>query len=513
MSLNRTSLGLIAAVTALAAVTGLAQLTGTEASADGTTADASAARLPVEQSTLVCPQPTTSDLGETVHTAFTPAGGKQRDPDRKGTAGLLPATATVEGGGRGGEDGEGENGKKREPKPALPLAEPGTPVSEEEDSTELPARVGTADGPLAPGWTVQQTTIISAGSGRGLYGLNCSPPDTEFWFAGVSTVADRHDYIHLTNPDEAGATVDLQLYGKDGRIESDSGSGINIPGRATVPVLLSTLTSDPAVNLTLHVAVRAGRVGAQVQALDEKLGGDWIAASAAPAATQVLPGIPADATAVRLVAFAPGEQDAELAVKLAGPTGSISPAGNETLHVKSGMTAAVDLGDLTQGEAGSLVLTPAEGASDVPVVAALRVLRGKGDKQETAFIPAVDPVLERTSAAGSEAEGSTLALAAPDKAAKVKVTASGGSGGGTPASETRTLKAGTTTVLDTLRPEGLEGRYALTVEWLSGGPVHASRMLAADEKGVKAFTVQTLPDDRGTVEVPPASQDLTVLSD
>ncbi|MDK1475725.1 DUF5719 family protein [Streptomyces sp. 549] len=505
MSLNRPALGLIAAVTALAAVTGLAQVTGPDPDADGRAPAASSSRLPVEQSTLVCPQPTTSDLGETVHTAFTPAGGRQRDGDGKGKAGLLPASLTVEGGNRGK--------KEKEPDPALPLTEPGTPVVEKADSTETPARTGSADGPLAPGWTVQQTTMISAGAGRGLYGLNCSAPDTEFWFPGVSTVADRHDYIHLTNPDEAAATVDLQLYGKDGRVDSDSGSGINVPGRTTVPVLLSTLTTDPAVNLTLQVAVRTGRVGAQVQALDEKLGGDWIAASAPPAATQVLPGIPADATAVRLVAFAPGEQDAELSVKLAGPTGTISPAGNETLVVKSGMTAAVDLGDLTQGEPGSLVLSASDGSSDVPIVAALRVLRGKGAKQETAFVPAVTPVTERTTAAGSEAEGSSLSLVAPGKQAEVKVTASRGSGGGTPVTETHTLKPGTTTVLDELRPEGLKGHYALTVEWVSGGPVHAARMLETEEKDIDMFTVQTLPDDRGSVEVPPAAQDLTVLGD
>ena len=60
-------------------------------------------------------------------------------------------------------------------------------------------------------------------------------------------------------------------------------------------------------------------------------------------------------------------------------------------------------------------------------------------------------------------------------------------------------------------PAGLKGTYALTVERVSGGAVYASRTLVAPVNGISAFTVQTLPDDRGTVAVPDAEQDLSVL--
>ncbi|MCZ9341975.1 DUF5719 family protein, partial [Streptomyces sp. TRM76130] len=101
----------------------------------------------------------------------------------------------------------------------------------------------------------------------------------------------------------------------------------------------------------VHVGVRSGRVGAAVQALHEKLGGDWLAASTDPAGTLVLPGIPEDAEDVRLVVFTPGDTDADLQVRLASPTGLITPAGYETVRVKAGMTTAVDLADVTRGEA------------------------------------------------------------------------------------------------------------------------------------------------------------------
>lgn len=155
------------------------------------------------------------------------------------------------------------------------------------------------------------------------------------------------------------------------------------------------------------------------------------------------------------------------------------------------------------------MLTPTD--RSVPVVAAVRVVRGKGDEQESAFIPASDPVGARATVADNRAKSTTLALSAPGKAAKVKVTASAGTEGGTTATKTYTVGAGTTQNVDAPVPAGLKGSYALTVETVSGGPVHASRTLTGSDDDVAAFTVQTLPDDRGTVSVPNADEDLSVL--
>lgn len=538
--MNRTVLSFGGTVVALAAVTGLATLWAPEDAAQGQDGAQVAAHKPVERSTLVCPQPSTSDVAETSYTAFTPKGA----PGKKGSAELHPAELADSGlpEGSGKDDGKDDDkgakgsGKKdkggtadgKQPqdgagtrsgedgKPFLPLGSPGTPVTDDTGDPKAPALTGTADGPFAPGWTVQQTTSISAGAGRGLQGTACSAPDTSFWFPGASTAEDRQDYVHLTNPDSSSAVVDLELYGKEGKVRAgeDTGEGITVPPHSTVPVLLSTLTPEPATNVTLHVTARSGRVGAQIQAADRKLGGDWLPPAAASAPGAVLPGVPKDATAVRLAVFAPGSDDADLKVQLAGRSGLISPAGHETLHVKAGMATTVDLKDLTRGEAGSLVLSPAQGGKDAPrIVAAARVTRGKGSKQETAFIPATAPVQKRATAADNSAKGSTLALTAPKGGAKVRVTASAGSGGGSPKSTTVTVKAHTTTALTPPRPGGGKGTYAVTVERVSGGPLYASRMLEREQSGVPAFTLQALPDDGSTVAVPASAQDLSVLND
>jgi hypothetical protein len=495
---NRTTLSLIAAATALAAVTGFATLRAPDNS--GPTTAGTAARLPVERTSLLCPQPSTSDIADTAYTSFTPVA---EGASRSGKAQLQAATE---------ESADAAGGKKSGGKAAKPVVrpkEPGKPAAGDTSGADAPALVGLASGKFAPGWTVQETTEVVAGNGRGLLGTNCTAPDTEFWFPGASTAAARTDYVHLTNPDDSAAVVDIELYGKDGALKSTVADGITVQPHASEPILLNTLAGDPQTDLTVHVTVRSGRVGAAVQALDDKSGGDWLAAAGDPSGSLVMPGVPKDATSVRLVAFVPGDTDADLKVRLASPSGLITPAGNETLHVKAGMTSAVDLGDVTRGEAGSVVLTPT--GSSVPVVAALRVVRGKGAAQETAFIPATAPVAARATAADNSAKGSTLAVTAPAGEATVKVTASAGSGGGTAVSKTFTIKGGTTENVAAPVPSGLKGTYALTVEPVSGGPVYASRMLAATREGVSGFTIQTLPDDRGTVSVPQADQDLSVL--
>lgn len=217
--MNRTTLSLIAGTTALAAVTGFAALSAPDTPGAGTTAKA-AAQLPVERTSLLCPAPSMSDIAETSYTSFTPV--------TKGTGGgkaELQAAAQESKDGAGGDKGKdgGKTGERKTEKPVLTPKEPGKPVTGDSSGAESPALVGTADGRFAPGWTVQETTEVAAGTGRGLQGVNCTAPDTSFWFPGASTAADRTDYVHLTNPDDSAAVVDIELYGKDGTLKSTVG--------------------------------------------------------------------------------------------------------------------------------------------------------------------------------------------------------------------------------------------------------------------------------------------------
>ncbi|KUH37417.1 MULTISPECIES: DUF5719 family protein [Streptomyces] len=534
--MNRSTLSLLAAATALAALTGVATLTAPAPDA-ATSAGAAPARLPVERSSLLCPAPSSSEVAETTYTSFTPAaddapggtapgtGGADgaEVPDRaelKPSAAVQDTTAAPKKADARKADAEQADQAADTKKPpaaekaVVTATEPGRPVAAQADGADAPALIGVASGRLAPGWTTQQTTLVPAGGARGLLGVGCSAPDTDFWFPGTSTAENRRDYVHLTNPDDAAAVVDVELFGPEGPLKSQLTDGIPVPARSSVPVLLSTLTADPATSdVTVHVTTRSGRVGAVVRSAVDQLGSDWLPASADPADTLVLPGIPADATSVQLIAYTPGEDDAEMKIQLVGATGTITPAVQQTIRVKSRMTASADLKGLTNGEAGALLLTPAQKGGATPVVAALRVIRGSGEKQEVAFIPATGPVGEQATVADNRAKGTTLSLTAPAGTAEVSVTASAGTEGGTPTTKTYTVKAGTTVSMTPPVPAGLKGSYALTVRTVSGGPVHAARMLALPQDGIAMFTVQTLADDRGRVAVPRAEQDLSVLED
>ncbi|WP_059007268.1 DUF5719 family protein [Streptomyces specialis] len=511
--MNRAPLSLLAALAALVAVTGFASL-GTDDTDTGRETSASESPRPVERRALTCPRPTAAESATTTYTAFPPAAdGPAPEGDDGGSAALLPAPEHAPGTEEEPADEEDTAPQPEAAEPVVPLQEPGVPVAARVEEAGAPALTGTAEGPLAPGWTVQQTTTVPSGAGRGLLGTSCQTPDTEFWFAGASTADSRHDYVHITNPDQTATVVDIDLYGPDGRLESDAGQGITVPPGSTVPVRLSTLNDDPQTDLAVHVTARTGRIGALVEAVDETLGADWLPPSTGPAGRVVLPGIPADATSVRLVAFAPGDEDITLDVGLAGPGGTITPAGHETVSVHAGTLTAIDLGNLTQGDPGSLVLTPADGSGTGTVAAALRITTGEDDERETAFIAATTPVERRAVVSGNTVSGTELALAAPDEAAEVEVTYSAGTEGGEPVTETHTVEAGTTLVLTPALPDAAEGEFALTVRHTGGGSLYASRALTAEEDDMTMLTVQTLPDDRSTVAVPETRQDLSVLTD
>ncbi|MEV8526849.1 DUF5719 family protein [Streptomyces sp. NPDC052000] len=519
--MKRTTLSLAAGAVALAALTGFASLTVPGPPAQ--TGAQSAARQPVERSSLLCPAPSNSDLAQTTYTAFTPKGDAGGKPGTATLTSAAPPPADSGGPSPSSPPPKGKDGKaSSKPKPAsdtpapgkpvVTLKEPGKPAAATASGSDAPALTGSADGALAPGWAAQQTTQITGGVGRALLGTNCTAPDADFWFPGASTAKDRQDYVHLTNPDDTAAVADIELFGKDGAIKADIGEGITVPAKSSVPVLLSTLTGTVADDLTVHVSTRAGRVGAVVQATDAKAGADWLPASADPAASQVLPGIPGDATDVRLIVHAKGADDADLKVKLSGKGGSFTPVGLDSVHVKSGMTASFDLKNVMRGDAGSLLLSPVSDGG-TPVVAALRVVRGTGDKQEIGFIPAAGQVGTRATVTDNRDKASTLVLTATGtKDATVKVSSSAGTEGGEPQSKSYTVKAGTTLAVDPPVPTGLKGSYALTVEPdPSGGPVYAARTLAIAQDGVPMFTVQTLTDDKGMVAVPGSAQDFSVL--
>ncbi|WP_380279149.1 DUF5719 family protein [Kitasatospora purpeofusca] len=528
-SVARTTRSLLAAGVVLAAVFGIAELRPPAAPARTDRATATSAQ--VERSTAVCPQPLQGLTGATTLTAYTPPGtgtgeaagaGWLSDaaapaaPPATAAPGAAPAAPTATGApATPAPTAAPAPAKDAAPADArLTLAKPGTPVTAPAANGDIaPGTGAVATGALAPGFTVTQTTTVTEQRGLGLSGITCTPAGTGFWFVGASTVEGRTDYISLVNTDSSAAVVDLKLYGDKGLIENDAANSITVAPGSSQSVLLPTLSKGQVADLAVHVVARAGRVGAALHAADGSKGADWVPASADPAPVQVLPGLPADTSAARLVVWAPPEDDADLKIELSGKNGWFTPAGNESIHVKAGMVAAVDLGKVTRDEVAGLRVSPSDDKHPTPVVAGLRVDRAAANgKSDAAWLAGTVPVGARATVADNRGGGaSTLFLTSTGEAATVRVTASAGTGGGTPATQEVQLPAGGTVALPAPEPGGLNGSFALTVETVSGGPVAAARMLSIPAKDVPMFTVQALRDDRSSVKVPQAAQDPGVV--
>ncbi|MFE6055674.1 DUF5719 family protein [Kitasatospora sp. NPDC056446] len=520
---TKTTQSLLAAAVVLAAVFGIAQARPPAAPAT-TAGGAAPTTAQVERTAAVCPQPLQGLTGSTTLSAYTPPG----TGSATGGAGWLsdqvapavpaaqpaaapsaPAPATPAPTGSGAPTAPVQDKNAAPADARLTLTKPGTPVTgPAANGDAAPGTGAVAGGALAPGFTVTQTTVVTEQRGLGLSGLTCTPAATSFWFAGASTAGDRVDYLSLVNTESSAAVVDIKLYGDKGLIDNDAANGLTVAPGSSQSVLLSTISKGAVTDLAVHVVVRSGRVGAALHAADGGKGADWIPASAAPAATQVMPGLPADTASARLVVWAPPEDDADLKIQLSGKNGWFTPAGNESIHVKAGMVAAVDLGKVTRDEVAGLRLSPSDDKHPTAVVAGLRVDRAAANgKTDAAWLTGTVPVGARATVADNRAGASTLYLTSTGDAATVRVTASAGSGGGTPATKEVQLPAGGTVALPAPEPAGLNGVFALTVETVSGGPVVAARMLSIPAKDVPMFTVQALRDDHSTVKVPQAAQD------
>ncbi|MFG2918750.1 DUF5719 family protein [Kitasatospora sp. NPDC048298] len=521
----RTTPSLLAAAVVLAAVFGIAEVRPPAAPAKAA-AGVAPTTAQVERTSAVCPQPLQGLTGSTTLTAYTPPGtgsatggagwlsdaaAPAAPTAQPTTAPAAPATPAPTGSGAPAAPAQDRNAAPADARLTVP--KPGTPATgPAANGDAAPGTGAVATGVLAPGFTVTQSTVVTEPRGLGLSGLTCTPAGTGFWFAGASTAADRVDYVSLVNTESSAAVVDIKLYGDKGLIDNDAANGITVPPGSSQAILLSTISKGAVADLAVHVVARSGRVGAALHAADSGKGADWVPASADPAPVQVLPGLPADTASARLVVWAPPEDDADLKIQLSGKNGWFSPAGNESIHVKAGMVAAVDLGKVTRDEVAGLRLSPSDDKHRTPIVAGLRVDRAAANgKTDAAWLAGSNPVGARATVADNRAGASTLYLTSSGDAATVRVTASAGSGGGTPATKEVQVPAGGTVALPAPEPAGLNGTFALTVETVSGGPVVAARMLSLPTKDVPMFTVQALRDDRSTVKVPQAGQDPGVV--
>ena len=293
---------------------------------------------------------------------------------------------------------------------------------------ELPAE--------APGADVAATErqALDTAELRGLAAAECLAPSPTSWLVGGSTTTGRSSTVVLSNPGLVPATVDLAVWGADGRLETPGTNGIIVePGEQRI-LPLAGIAPDEA-SPVVGVTSRGGAVAATLQQSTivglEPAGVDVVTPVAAPAERVVIPVVPivdAQALAEAVAGFdatdfspvlrvlAPGDEGAELTVSILPDPGGEGAA--LTASVDAGAVLDISLSELGDGDYSVVIDATA------PIVAAARTSAASGSGVDSAWFtgaPALSADDGEILAAIAPASGATLHLVAPDEGASVTV--------------------------------------------------------------------------------------------
>ena len=277
--------------------------------------------------------------------------------------------------------------------------------------------------PSAPdaGIAGAQSQSVETADYRGFAAAECGAPSSDAWIVGGSTAVGRTTLLTIANPGAVPTTASVEIYGENGIIDAPGTTGIIVA--AGSQRVLSLAGFAPSLDLlAVHVTTRGGPVVANLQqsvvrGIDPG-GVEIVGATAAPATSQVIPGLTirnavetqgllgidgfADLESVLRV-FVPGENDAATTVSITAAADGAAAASFE-LVLPAGVVTEVPLDDLVDGRYSVDV------ESDVPVVAALRGSTVAGEAADLAWFTAAEPLTGDTLIPVAAGPGSTLSV-------------------------------------------------------------------------------------------------------
>ncbi|HEX2499000.1 MAG TPA: DUF5719 family protein [Actinomycetes bacterium] len=492
---SRTGRTLLGVLGALVLVLGAALLTDPEPVRAGSSAGA---RVTVRSTIAVCPH--SESLGETrVAIAAPPAEPATADSGMRARA--VKSTATVT-----------ELGSK-DRQSLVRISEPGTSASRDLSTAGKPL-IAKANGAVAPGFIASRITRTSGdATTRSLSGTPCPQAATEFWFAGTgSNGKSRTSWLYLINPENAGARVDVELYGDDGPVEGRQLDAILLqPGESWGRPL--QVVAGQHDRLVVHVVARVGRVAAALHdnAHDgsQPRGADWIPGVAAASSRLIVPAVPGGRGQRTLYLFVPGDDGALARLKLVGKSGTFSPAPDEndraldTIALEGNKLKQISLTKVARGEPFGVLIE-----ADRPLIAALRVDTGD-TPPDIAYLAATPPLggpSVVSDARNADGATSKLVLTAPNEPAKVTVVAL------VEDEEPREvrdveIKAGVSREISLGQ---IKGAFAIMITPLPGsGPVYASRVLSERSSDGDLLTIEQFQPSHTTALVPDVVNDLS----
>lgn len=266
-----------------------------------------------------------------------------------------------------------------------------------DDSPGAPAYVTQPEGGDAAEVAAAASARLASEDFSGFTVDACRPPLFESWLVGGAATTGWTGLVLIANPGDVTATVDLTVYGADGEGSPPGGSGVAVPPRTQLVIPLAGLAlgeESPVVRVTATGApVRASLQTSLVRTLVPG-GIDQETAIAAPAASQVIPGV-----TVTAPPGADGESDAATIVRVLSPShdgsaqvavtavGGVTPVRlPSTVPLRAGFPAELELGGLAPG---AYVVTVTAAA---PIVAAVWQATGFGAGSDFAWLTSAPEV-------------------------------------------------------------------------------------------------------------------------
>lgn len=463
----------LATLAVLALVLGLAEFTEPTDAGAGSTSEAG--RAEVGRATIVCPEPSVGRV----------------------------AVATAPGAEGGGHARISTPGTEDERQALGELSQHGA-VWRTQLGADAPPAVIRAQGSLAAGIEAEQTSNTGTGPGQGLSATRCVLPDTSSWFVTDGVEFGRQTQLHLLNVDGRPVSVNVDVLGPDGPVDSAAGKGITVDPHSRTSIDLGALAPQASI-AAVHVRTRAGRVAAALHSKatrgDGAHGTDWVPRTLAPRKELVLPGLPAGQGTRRLLLAAPGDNSAGVTVQAVTPEGTYDLRSAETISVSPGTVTSVDLTEGLSGRAAALRVR-----SNVPITAAAAV----GTNDGLAYVSATPPLRDSAVIADSGSGGTSgrLLLSAPLQAAGVRVRRFGANGAqGDP--ETVRIPSARTVSVKLTPPAQDAGEAAVAVAPVEGsGPVYGARTLRRQSEAKTLVTSLPLKASHRSVRVPPAKESL-----
>ena len=371
-------------------------------------------------------------------------------------------------------------------------------------STSAPTLIS-ANGSGAGAVVADQSRLIPHGVLRGMFSAPCLQPTTDAWITGPDGRVGYTDTLVLANPGSTVVNLTVTIWSAKGPVEPPRLQSYTVPPNTAQLLAVSQYAPDGAL-LTIHVHANSGRLVSAV--LDRRVSGiaptglDWITPTQAPATDLVVPGFLSGPGTRQLILAAPGDRDATVTLHLSTPSGNFAPAGHQTVIVRAGHAAAVDLTSTFAGAPGAVIVH-----SDQPVTAAGVSSAGvvnNSDHPDTQWQPAAAPISGAAVLPDNTPpfqRNVRLYVTAPTTAAKLKVVTGSGS------SRVLSIPAGRTLAWDPVAALGTVAYGPLVFIPVSGGPVYASRTLYAYGAHGPLVTAEQPALLPAAISLPPALPD------